>query len=190
MLVYLHGLNSSSRSHKASVLREHFGTDQVLAPDYTAHRPREAIVQLSAFFDQLDALHRPVVIASSMGGFYGQYLARHLALAHLYLINPALAPWTLFATRIGEWQTTAQGERYCIDHALIEATRRYAITNPCDGTPTTLLLDRGDAVIDYRIAERLYQPCSKAELRIWDGGDHAFQHMDAFIELLRNEHGV
>jgi len=183
MLVYLHGLNSSSRSAKAAQLRERLAPDPVVAPDYPAHDPEAAVHQLSAFFTDLEA-RRPAVIGSSMGGFYGQWLARRFAFSHLFLINPALTPWELFAHRIGETMTTARGETYRITAELIERTRPFGVPDPCDGVPTTLFLDQGDAVIDYRIAESLYRPCGR--LLLWDGGDHAFQHMDEAIEVIRD----
>jgi predicted esterase YcpF (UPF0227 family) len=100
------------------------------------------------------------------------------------MINPALTPWDLFQHRIGEIMTTARGETYRITADLIERTRPYGVPDPCDGVPTTLFLDRGDQVIDYRIAESLYRPCGR--LLLWDGGDHAFQHMDEAIEVIHD----
>jgi len=185
MLVYLHGLNSSGRSHKAGVLRQWLAPTPVSAPSYPAHRPDAAIRELSGFFGRLRGKRAPLVVGSSMGGFYGQYLARRFAFAHLFLINPALAPWDLFREHEGRLQTTDRGETYLIDRELIESTRRYGITDPCDGVATTLFLDRGDEVIDYRIAESLYRDCGR--LRIFDGGDHGFQHLDDAISLIRKE---
>ncbi len=182
MLVYLHGLNSSSQSAKALALREHLAPHRVLAPDYPAHRPAEAVEHLSRYFADLEG-DTPAVIGSSMGGFYGQFLARRFVFSHLFMINPALKPWDLFLEYVGETQTTASGEVYEVTRPLIESTRRFGIDNPCDGVPTTLFLDRGDEVIDYRIAEGLYSACGR--LMIWDGGDHAFQHLDDAIEVIR-----
>ena len=183
MLVYLHGLNSSSRSAKAAQLRDRLAPYPVVAPDYPAHEPDMAVEQLSAFLADLGSA-RPAVIGSSMGGFYGQWLARRFTFSHLFLINPALSPWELFAQRIGETMTTARGETYQITSGLIERVRPYGVPDPCDGVPTTLFLDRGDEVIDYRISESRYRPCGR--LLIWDGGDHAFQHLDEAIEVVRD----
>ena len=182
MLVYLHGLNSSSQSVKASLLRERLGESRVLAIDYPAHRPDEAVSRLSRFFAELGEV-RPAVIGSSMGGFYGQYLARRFRFSHLYLVNPALTPWTFLTEHQGETMTTADGERYLITQDLCDRTRAYGLADPCDGVPTTVFLDRGDEVIDYRIAERIHANCGR--LLIWDGGDHAFKHMDAVIAIIR-----
>lgn len=186
MLIYIHGLNSSSRSFKANRLRERLAPHAVVAVDYPAHRPADAVAVLDDFFSDLLGQHQgiePAVIGSSMGGFYGQYLARRFRFSHLFMINPALTPWSLFREHVGETMTTADGERYRIGEALIESTRAYGVDHPCDGTPTTLFLERGDEVIDTRIAERIYAGCGR--LMVWDGGDHAFQHLDEAIETVR-----
>jgi uncharacterized protein len=190
MLVYLHGLNSSGRSAKAIRLRALLAPYPVLAPDYPAHRPRAAVERLTAFFAGLCVQQGnapgalpPAVIGSSMGGFYAQWLARRCAFSHLYLINPALTPWDLFPPHIGEIMTSADGETYPVTADLIAQTRAYRVADPCDGVPTTLFMDRGDEIIDFRIAESLYRRCGR--LRIWDGGDHAFQHLEEAAEEIR-----
>lgn len=189
MIVYLHGLNSSGRSQKAGVLRRALAPRPVLAPDYPAQRPVDAVAFLSAWFARLP---RPsgdrglLIVGSSMGGFYGQYLARHLALpvAHLYLINPALTPWDVLSSHKGKSLTTAQGETYEITAELIEATRAFGIVDPCDGVPTTVFLDAGDTVIDPADAQRLYRHCG--DVRLYPGGDHAFQHLGDVISRIRD----
>ena len=187
MLVYLHGLNSSGRSHKAGVLRRALAPRPLLAPDYPAHRPAQAVAALLAWFDRLPtpAAGDPglILVGSSMGGFYGQYLARRLPVAHLYLVNPALTPWDLFLPHLGETMTTLQGETYVIDAELIAATRPFGIAEPCNGVPTSLFLDAGDEVIDPAIAGRLYRDCG--DVHLFPGGDHAFQHMDALVASIR-----
>jgi predicted esterase YcpF (UPF0227 family) len=114
-----------------------------------------------------------------MGGFYGQYLARRLPVAHIYLINPALTPWDLFPPYLGQTMTTAQGETYRVTAELIEATRPFGIGDPCDGVPTTVFLDAGDEVIAPHIAQDIYRDCG--DVRLYPGGDHAFQHLDELI---------
>jgi len=183
MLIYLHGLNSSDQSRKAGVLREHLAPSRVLVPPYPAHRPDAAIANLSDFFHGLQGKRPPIVVGSSMGGFYAQYLARRFTFAHLFLINPALTPWDLLRDLEGMPQTTAYGETYLLDRDLIESTQKYEVNTPCDGIPTTLFLDQGDEVIDFRIAESLYRDCGR--LLIFEGGDHEFQHLEEAIAVIR-----
>jgi hypothetical protein len=81
--------------------------------------------------------------------------------------------------------TTANGERYRVTESLLAETRGFAVEDPCDGVPTTVFLDEGDEVIDYRIAESIYGSC--ARVVVFPGGDHAFRHMERVIEALRAE---
>jgi predicted esterase YcpF (UPF0227 family) len=183
MLIYLHGLNSSGRSQKAEILRQKLAPVPVVAPSYPAHRPDDAIAVLSDFFDSFAGHEKPLVVGSSMGGFYGQYLARRYPMAHLFMINPALKPWDLMAEVEGQRMTTAEGVEYQIDNALIERTRKYGIDDPCAGIATTLFLDEGDEVIDYGIAASMYADCGR--VIVFEGGDHAFQHVDDAIKVIR-----
>lgn len=181
-LLYLHGLNSSSRSHKAGVLRERFAPRPVLAPSYPAHRPEAAVAALSELFAGLTQGPPPLVVGSSMGGFYGQHLARHFPVAHLFMINPALTPWDLLTRFEGQTMTTAAGETYRVTRELADRTRPYGVDAPCDGVPTTLFLDEGDEVIDHRIAVGLYRDCGR--LLVYPGGDHAFAHLADAMEVI------
>ena len=191
MLVYLHGLNSSGRSQKAGALRRALAPRPVLAPDYPAHRPEEAVARLLAWFARLPTPPPGdpglILVGGSLGGFYGQYLARRLPVDHLYLINPALTPWDLFQTYLGQVMTTGQGESYTVTPDLAEATRPFGIPDPCDGLPTTLFLDAGDEVIDPGIARCLYGDCG--DVRLYPGGDHAFQHLDDAAGCIRQRIG-
>jgi predicted esterase YcpF (UPF0227 family) len=184
VLIYLHGLNSSSRSHKAAVLRERLSPVPVVSPSYPAHRPDAAVEQLSAVFRDLSGQGPVLVVGSSMGAFYGQFLARRFPVAHLFMINPALKPWTLLPQIEGELMTTADGETYTVTRKLALSTRPYAVDDPCDGVQTTLFLDSDDEVIDYRIAESMYRSCGR--LLVFQGGNHAFQHLEEAIAVIRD----
>jgi len=191
LLIYLHGLNSSRASYKAAVLRERLGCGELVTPTYPAHRPDDAIQVLSevirsALAERLPGSHL-VLLGSSMGGFYAQYLAHRFPVEHVVMINPALLPWELLPKHVGP-QQTATGERYVLTLETAEACRRYAVPDPCDGPPTTLLIDKGDEVIDYRIAVEIYRRCGRIQL--FEGGSHAFEHMDEALSIIRAICGV
>lgn len=187
MILYLHGLNSGGISGKAATLREALAPIPVKCPTYPAHRPMQATYELQRYISELLQEHsRLLMVGSSMGGFYGQFLARQFreAVVRLVMINPALKPWDLLPEHVGEHYIEATNEHYMLTEELIEQTRQFHIENLNDGIPTTLLLDKGDEVIDYREAESRYRDCG--ELLIFEGGDHRFQHMDEAIEVIRN----
>lgn len=186
MIIYLHGLNSAGSSGKAAVFCDRLAPAPVLSPTYPAHRPQEAVECLSAFLRRQPGEY--ALIGSSMGGFYGQYLARHFPVRHLYLINPALRPWDLLLDLVGEQHNEATGERYVLSAADIEQTRRFGLDQVCDGVPTTLFVDKGDELIDYRIAEAMYGRC--ARMALYDGGSHLFAHMEQAVALIRGDLGL
>jgi hypothetical protein len=185
MLVYLHGLNSSGQSIKATRLRQALAPMPVLAPDYPAHRPDAAVAQLTALLEEVVAdSGAPVLVGSSMGGFYGRWLITRVPCAHLFMINPALRPWTQLRDHLGREQVTANGERYLLSRDLIEQTRAYAPARPCAdlSAPTTLLLDLDDEIIDTRAAAALYRGC--ARVLAFPGGDHGFQHLEEVLDII------
>ncbi len=181
MILYLHGLNSSGASAKAVRLREGLPSVEVLSPTYPAHRPNDAVAELERLLGGLDP-SRLVVVGSSMGGFYGQYLAGRFPFGHLVLINPALTPWSLLPDHLGEQYNSATGERYQLTAEMAEKTRLYDGAPPRHRAPTTLLIDRGDELIDWRIAQGLY--AGRGELRLFEGGSHAFDHMAEATPLI------
>ena len=191
MILYLHGLNSGSGSAKAAVLRRALQPVEVLSPGYPAHLAAEAVRVLSDALAQAltkaSGRGEPVVlVGSSMGGFYGQYLAQRFPVEHLVMINPALRPWELLKQVVG-WQVNeAQGERYYLSREMVAATRRYDLEDVSDAAPTTLLLDQGDELIDWHIAESIY--AGRAEIHAFPGGSHAFDHMDEAVAIIRRLH--
>ena len=187
MILYLHGLNSGGTAGKAAALREELAPVPVLSPTYPAHRPQQAVNQLRKLLAEIESQSdRLMIIGSSMGGFYGQYLARQFLVKHLVMINPALQPWELLVGAVGEQTNFVTGERYFLRHEDVEQTRRYAVEKVNDGVPTTLFLDQGDETIDYRIAAEIYR--DTGELVIFEGGDHRFQHMAEAIEIIRQRY--
>ncbi len=186
LLIYLHGLNSSAASKKATVLRETLGCGDLVTPTYPAHRPDDAVAMLrgiiAAAIGKRPADTATMLLGSSMGGFYAQYLARRFPVAHVVMINPALRPWELLPNHFGP-QVTATGEHYMLTPELVDACRRYAVHDPCGGPPTTLLIDKMDEVIDYRIAVEMYRRCGR--IHLFEGGSHAFEHMDQALTIIR-----
>ncbi|ESQ13911.1 MAG TPA: hypothetical protein DDY14_06965 [Chromatiaceae bacterium] len=189
MIIYLHGLNSSSQSTKAKQLGDALAPISLLVPDYPAHRPHAAVAELTLLLAKLTRTGAaPVLIGSSMGAFYGQYLARQFPISHLFMINPALEPWKLLSDFVDQPMTTAAGVEYRLSADTINGTRAYAVHYPCDGdddgVPTTLFLDQGDELIDYRVAQALYIDCG--QVVVYPDGDHAFQHLEHAIGIIRD----
>jgi predicted esterase YcpF (UPF0227 family) len=191
MIIYLHGLNSAGSSAKAAVLRKALRPIEVLSPTYPVQQADEAVARLSELIQnklpEMSRINQPIIlVGSSMGGFYGQYLARRFAVDHLVMINPALEPWELLRQVAGWQYNEALNERYYLSQEMIAATRRYAIDKVDDGVPTSLLLDQGDELIDWRIASSIYS--GVAQIHCFKDGNHAFGHMREAVVIIQRIH--
>lgn len=174
MYVYLHGFNSSGASAKGRYFAEKLAPAPVHTPSYPPE-PATAIACLMRQLSQLLNTTTPILIGSSLGGFYAQYLARRLRLANV-LINPALQPWLTLQPYLG-WQTNYYtGERYYFGEAQLAQLRRYDVPEPCvDPVSTLLLLDAGDELIDHHVASQHYRDC--ARIIVYPDGNHQFVHL-------------
>ncbi|MEW8525888.1 MAG: YqiA/YcfP family alpha/beta fold hydrolase [Candidatus Thiodiazotropha endolucinida] len=191
MIIYLHGLNSAGSSGKAAVLSASLPGIQVISPTYPAHTAAKAVETLTQTLrplmeDENNTDEPSVMVGSSMGGFYGACLAQRLRVQHLVMINPALQPWELLQQVVGWQYNQALDERYYLSSEMVADTRQYAVEPSLDGVPTTLLLDKGDELIDYRIAEGIYRGIG--EVHCFEGGSHTFEHMEEAVAIIREIH--
>lgn len=170
-ILYIHGLNSSPTSTKASQLlkvAEHCGIARQLRVPALHHHPRQAMEQLQAAVAELG---RPLLVGSSLGGFYATYLAEQHGLNAL-LINPAVRPHRLFGGK-EELQTNYYtGETWLLTHDHVAALAEMEMPGPRDAKRYRVWLQTADETLDYRQAEAFYAGCS---LDIQEGGDHSYQ---------------
>jgi len=186
MIIYLHGFNSGGRSQKAAWLREHLAPVPVFAPDYPAHRAREALRVLRKFIRRLrrenPASARLMFIGSSLGGFWAQYLAREFD-TRLVLINPSLRPDQTLAQHVGRFANAATGTETVLSADDVKLLKKYR-TEPCNWrVPTLTLLDEKDEVLDYRIAAMVLTGCGRTI--VYPGGSHRFDHLAEALPEIR-----
>ena len=176
-LLYLHGFNSSPASRKAQQLIgacARLGLSERLRVPALHHHPRQAIAQAEA---DIAALGRPLLVGSSLGGYYATFLAERHGLKAL-LINPAVRPHTRFDGYLGTQQNLYSGETWQLTDDHLQALAELETSPPCEGARYQVWLQTGDETLDYRQAEAFYRACA---LRIQAGGDHGFQ---GFAECL------
>ncbi len=170
-LLYIHGLNSSALSKKACqliALMESLGlSDQLQVPELH-HHPRRAMVQLESAIAQLG---RPLLVGSSLGGYYATHLAQRHDLKAV-LINPAVNPHQLFTGFVGLQQNLYTGQTWELTHDHVHALAELEVPAPRDPQRYQVWLQTGDETLDYRRAEAFYRACA---LRIQAGGDHSYQ---------------
>lgn len=181
-ILYLHGFNSAPSSKKARQLQQawqqlELPSEHLIIPQLP-HHPAQAITLLESLIDPQLSL---TLVGSSLGGYYSTYLAHHYQLPAL-LINPAVAPHTLFDGILGEQENLYTGERWQLTREHIDALSALEVTAPTAQANFQIWLQTGDETLNYRHAEQYYQACS---LRIEAGGDHGFanfaQHLPALL---------
>jgi len=182
MFIYLHGFNSSGESAKGKYFAEQFSNLPFYRPSYPAD-PDDAIHYLMGYIDKRLEPQNNVLIGSSLGGYYAQYLARQFHTA-VVMINPALDPRNTLTPYFGQQTNFYSKEQYFFGEQELEKLLRYDISHPCDeAVPTLLLLDEGDEIIDFQNALKIYAHC--AECHTFAGGDHQFQHLDEAVALTK-----
>jgi predicted esterase YcpF (UPF0227 family) len=166
-ILYIHGLNSSPDSQKArqmSALMQRIGLAEHLRVPALHHHPRQAIAQLEAALAELDA---PLLVGSSLGGYYATHLAERHGLQAL-LINPH----RLFDGYLGVQTNHYTGELWQLTQDHVTALAELEVPAPADPARFQVWLQTGDETLDYRQAAAFYQACS---VHVENGGDHGFQ---------------
>jgi len=180
MIIYIHGFNSSGQSGKARELAEIFPDEQVLAPDLP-WQPKLAIEMLE-YLIQSHAGESLLLIGSSLGGYYAQYLGNRFSLP-VVLINPALHPIPLLLGSVGEQTNYYTQEVYQLTEETVYSLEHYAVDAASMKKPVLVLLDKGDELIDYRVSLDAYQ--QHGMVQCFDGGSHRFDHLHASKDLLQ-----
>lgn len=170
-ILYIHGLNSDPASTKARLLSaamQRLGQAERLRVPALHHHPRQAIEQLDAAIAELG---QPLLVGSSLGGYYATHLAARHGLKAL-LINPVVNPHRLFDGFLGTQQNLYTGATWELTLDHVAALQALEVPAPSDPERVQVWLQTGDETLDYRQAERFYRQCA---LRIQAGGDHGFQ---------------
>ena len=176
-LIYLHGFNSSPASLKARqlvVACARLGLAAQLRVPALHHDPRRAIAQAEA---EIAAAERPVLVGSSLGGYYATFLAERHGLKAL-LINPAVRVQRLFAAHLGTQHNHHDGERWELTAEHVAALAALEVPPPQAPARFLVWLQTGDETLDYRDAADYYRYCT---LDIRAGGDHGYQGFAARI---------
>jgi predicted esterase YcpF (UPF0227 family) len=176
-ILYIHGLNSAPASTKARLLEgamQRLGKAERLRVPALHHHPRQAIEQLDVAIAELG---QPLLVGSSLGGYYATHLAARHGLKAL-LINPVVNPHRLFDGFLGTQQNHYTGATWELTLDHVAALQALEVPPPTDPARFQVWLQTGDETLDYRQAESFYRHCT---LRIQAGGDHGFQ---GFAECL------
>lgn len=191
LLVYLHGFRSSPRSSKA-VMTEHAiaalssPENQIewYCPQLLAS-PKESMEMVTAHIDQSSADHL-VVIGSSLGGFYTNYLAEKYGCKGVVL-NPAVRAARELAPHVGMMTAYDSDEPFDFRSEYIDELQGLqveAITNP---SRYFLIAAKGDELLDWREMAAFYPG---AKQLILEGSDHGIadyaNHLPKVLEFIKD----
>lgn len=180
-ILYIHGFNSSPASFKAQQVRQawlQLGLpEERLKIPKLHHHPQQAIAQLQGAIAQLG---QPVLVGSSLGGYYATYLAQQYHLKAL-LVNPAVRPHHMFDEFSAEQENLYTGERWLLTESHLQGFAALEVAPPQDKQRFNVWLQTGDETLDYCLAEQYYQHCS---VYIEQGGDHSFQRFAEHLPKL------
>jgi predicted esterase YcpF (UPF0227 family) len=187
MILYIHGLNSSSQSFKARAVRDRLAAlgraGEYRCPDLP-HRPAVAIAKLEALLREGGA-ERTTLIGSSLGGYYATWLAERFG-SRAVLINPAVRPYEGLAKYLGPQKNLYTGEPYELTEAHL------AELSALDSRVVTperylLLVGTQDEVLDYRVAREHYRGCREI---VVEGGDHGLSDFGGHLDDILAYAGV
>ncbi|HWV11346.1 MAG TPA: YqiA/YcfP family alpha/beta fold hydrolase [Pseudomonas sp.] len=179
-ILYIHGLNSSPASLKASQLLRamtHLGLAENLRVPALHHHPRQAIEQLETLTAELG---QPVLVGSSLGGYYATHLAERHGLKAL-LINPAVRPHERFDGYLGPQKNYYSDETWELTTDHVAALAELYVPEPQQPARYQVWLQTADETLDYRHAEQYYRACT---LHIQAGGDHGFKGFAERLPML------
>lgn len=180
-LFYVHGFNSSPQSAKARLLGD--AAQGVAGVRYHVpglpYDPQQAVAILQSAIEA--CLPQPVgLVGSSMGGFYGTWMAEKFDLP-LVLINPAVRPYELLKDYLGENENIYTGEKYNFTEEHIQQLKALDVTTITQPERYLLLTQTADEVLDYRQAVEKYADCRQI---VEPGGSHGFDGFERFIPTI------
>ena len=179
MLIYLHGFRSAPASIKAQRLKARMmalDLQDQLWSEQLAVEPKCAIEKVEAVIEE--ASTPPLLVGSSLGGYYATYLAQKHDL-NAVLINPAAHAARLLELWVGPHENMYTGETFSLTHAHIRQLEALWIPTLHRPERYWLLVETGDETLDYREAVQRY---AGARQTIIEGGDHSLQSFPDYLE--------
>lgn len=175
-VIYIHGFASSGNSFKGDLLREYFGKN-AHTPNLKS-KPKDDISYLKELI--LD-LNNPILVGSSLGGFYAEYLSKTLHLDGM-LINP-LTDVTFAKNFIGEHSYFETDESFYFTKEDYQDLLNYSLelrSIEIGLEKRVVLVAKDEDVLDYtRPLEHF--TCQFDSIKLFDYGGHSFNLKDEII---------
>ncbi len=191
LLVYLHGFRSSPNSTKAvmtgEAVRALSSVDHAYewyCPQLLAS-PKESMAMIIKHIDQSKA-DRIVVIGSSLGGFYTNYLAEKYKCKGIVL-NPAVYAARELEPHVGMMTAYDSEEPFDFKAEYIGELRALQVNQITNSERYFLIAAKGDELLDWKEMVAFYPGAKQLVL---EGSDHGIadyaNHLPAVIEFIEH----
>ena len=172
-VLYCHGFASNFDPGKPKIRElERVAPVRGLTVDY-ARDPYEAF---NAYLDALKGAERPLIVGTSLGGFFAAWVGSELNLPFV-AINPAIRPFRSLRAYLGEG-VTHFGAPFTLTEEVVDAYRDLPFRT--DG-PGRVVLDMGDEVIS---SQNTLDAVTDLPVLTFPGGSHRFDHMRELVDLM------
>ena len=187
LLVYLHGFRSSPRSSKAvmtgeaiKALSSDANPIEWYCPQLLAS-PKESMTMVMNHIDQ-SKWDRIVVIGSSLGGFYSNYLAEKYDCKAVTL-NPAVRAARELAPHVGMMTAYDSDEPFDFRSEYIEELKSLQVERISSPSRYFLIAAKGDELLDWKEMTEFYEGASQLVL---EGSDHGISdYADHLPQVLK-----
>lgn len=173
LLVYLHGFRSSPRSSKAVMTEEAVkalsNSDSPIewyCPQLLAS-PQESMNMVTSYIDSSKS-DRIIVIGSSLGGFYANYLAEKYG-CKAVVLNPAVYAARELAPHVGMMTSYDSDEPFDFRPEYIDELKGLQIAKITSPERYFLIAAKGDELLDWHEMVEFY---SGAKQLVLEGSDH------------------
>ena len=191
LVVYLHGFRSSPNSTKAVMTGEavralssagHFY--EWYCPQLLAS-PKASLEMVTKHINQAK-FDRIVIIGSSLGGFYTNYLAKKYQCKGITL-NPAVYAARELEPHVGMMTAYDSEEPFDFKAEYIDELRALQVDPITDPKRYFLIAAKGDELLDWKEMAAFYPG---AKQLILEGGDHGISdyanHLPAVIDFIEH----
>ena len=189
LLVYLHGFRSSPRSSKAVMTGEAVKALSTVnnpiewyCPQLLAS-PQNSMDMVTEHIHLSKADHI-VVIGSSLGGFYANYLAEKYG-CKAVVLNPAVRAARELAPHVGMMTSYDNNEPFDFRPGYIDELKALQVERISNPSRYFLLAAKGDELLDWQEMTEFYQGAKQLVL---EGSDHGIadyaDHLPAVLEFI------
>ena len=187
LLVYLHGFRSSPRSSKAVMTGE--GIKAISTPENPIEwycpqllaSPKESMAMVEDHINRTGA-DRIVVVGSSLGGFYANYLAEKYD-CKAVVLNPAVRAARELTPHVGMMTAYDSDEPFDFRPEYIDELKSLQVEKISNPSRYFLIAAKGDELLDWQEMVGFYPG---AKHLVLEGSDHGIaDYADHLPQVLK-----